>query len=110
MQRLLPLLLMLTVLLAACAKPVPADKVAYIGTWQGPGVRLTIEKNGMVTYWRRQGTSTINSAAPLQGFNGDDFDVGVGVMSTRFHVVVPPHEEMGKVKMTIDNLTLTRNP
>ena len=42
--------------LSACSKPIPADKFAYIGYWQGPGMYLEILPDGTFDY-QRGGTS-----------------------------------------------------
>jgi hypothetical protein len=95
-------------LLSACGKPVTAEKSAYVGEWRAPAMALLITRDGSVAYKRLRGgvTKTING--PLQGFNGDDFDVGVGPIKTTFVVSTPPHQDHGRWKMVVDGVELTR--
>lgn len=99
---------LLALLLAACGKPVPPEKAAYVGYWQGPGMALQITQEGQVRYKRVQGTQTTSIDAPLQGFAGDNFDVGVGSLVTTFVVSTPPHEVNGQQRMVVDGVELTR--
>jgi hypothetical protein len=101
---------MLAVWLAACGKPVPADKSAYVGRWEGPGMALSISADGHVDYKRVKGATSSSISAPLQGFHGDSFDVGLGPMSTTFKVTSPPHQDGGATKMTVDGVELVKAP
>ena len=108
-KTLIPILL--AVLLAACGVAVPAEKAAYVGEWKSEGMSLLITRDGSIRYQRmRKGASTsIN--APLKAFRGDDFDVGIGPMTTTFTVSSPPRQVDGIWKMTVDGVELTRvNP
>ena len=107
--RLASLALMCTLALAACAKPVPPEKAAFVGEWQRAEMYLLITQDGSVRYKRLKGGGTVEVNGPLQRFEGDDFVVGIGSMNTRFDVTVPPHKlEDGSWKMTVDGLELTR--
>src|SRR4249919_1576342 len=90
--RLLLLSLLVVAGLAACGKPVPADKAAYVGEWQRPDMYLLITQDGSVSYKRLKGGATVSVDGPLQGFEGNGFKVGVGPMSTQFHVDKAPHQ------------------
>ena len=46
--------------------------------------------------------------APLQRFEGDNFVVGVGPMSTVFTVSKPPYHDGRDWKMVVDGVELTR--
>ena len=46
--RLTLLALLFTLVLAACGKPVPADKQAYVGTWESATTSLLIDASGRV--------------------------------------------------------------
>src|SRR5689334_12746062 len=102
---LLPLALLL---LAACAKPLPADKSSYAGEWKGGPVWLLITPEGRAVYERTEGNMSKKIDAPVKEFKGDNFVVGVGPMSTEFVVNAPPHEDGGAWKMTVDGIELTR--
>jgi hypothetical protein len=100
--------LCMVLLLAACGQPVPADKSEYVGDWRGKEMRLLITQDGRVEYSRRNGQSTTNVSAPLQGFDGDNVVAGVGFLRTTFVVSKPPHLEGAAWKMVVDGVELTR--
>ena len=95
-------------ILAGCAKPLPTDRSAYAGDWQAPNMRLQITSGGEVHYARRKGGANTTIDAPLKSFEGDDFVVGIGPLTTRFVVTRPPHREGNVWKMTVDGVELTR--
>ncbi|RXT43420.1 hypothetical protein [Bradyrhizobium betae] len=102
-------------LLAACGQPVPEDKAAYVGEWHAPAMEVELTKDGTVHYKRvtegttiGEVTTTIN--APLRRFAGDNFVVGIPLLSTTFKVSTPPHQEAGTWKMVVDGVELTRAP
>lgn len=93
---------------AAWAAPVPADKQAYVGNWQGKDMQLSLAKDGKVKYKRDQPGKKLDLSLELQGFNGDHFDVGWGIVRSTFVVSKPPHREGKAWKMTVDGVELTR--
>lgn len=108
-SRLVLLGLLFTLVLAACGKPVPADKQAYVGTWESTTTFLLIDASGRVVYKHKPSPSTSKSLdAPIKAYEGDDFIVGVGPLTTRFVVAAPPHQVDGSWKMTVDGQELTR--
>lgn len=98
----------LSLLLAACAKPLPADKAEYGGQWNAPNMQLLITPSGAVRYKREDGNSSTSINAPLKSFEGDNFIVGIGPADTTFKVSAPPHQVQGQWKMTVDGVELTR--
>ncbi|MFO1217640.1 MAG: hypothetical protein U1E89_04565 [Burkholderiaceae bacterium] len=94
--------------LTACGQPVPAEKAAYVGDWHGTGMDLYIDQDGTVAYKRYGGGSSRSLELPLREFQGDDFVVGVGPLSTTFQVSVPPHQDGTGWKMTVDGVELHR--
>jgi hypothetical protein len=101
-------LLLLALLLSACAKPVPPDKAEYVGEWRDKSMVLLITQDGSVRYKRvKDGVST-SIEAPLKRFDGDNFVVGVGPMSTVFTVSKPPYHDGRSWKMVVDGVELTR--
>jgi hypothetical protein len=93
---------------AALAEPVPADKMAYVGDWQGKDMQLTLSKEGKVKYKRNQPGKNLDLSIDLLGFNGNNFDVGWGIVRSTFVVSQPPHREGKQWKMTVDGVELTR--
>jgi len=92
----------------AAPVPVPPEKMAYVGDWQGKDMRIQLAKDGKVKYKRDQPNRKMDLSLDLQGFNGDNFDVGVTLIRSTFVVSKPPHREGGKWKMTVDGVELTR--
>lgn len=106
LKPILPLLLALT--LIGCGKPVPPEKAAYVGEWQEKTMYLLITQDGSVRYKRLKGGATTKIEAPLKGFDGDNFEVGIGPATTTFVVSKPPYQEGGEWKMVVDGITLTK--
>lgn len=88
--------------------PVPADKAAYVGVWTGEKMRLRIRQEGTVEYKREQPHKKIDLTVELQGFEGDNFDVGLPFARSTFVVSKPPHLEHGKWVMVVDGVKLTK--
>jgi hypothetical protein len=101
-------LLMFALSLTACGKPVPAEKSAYVGEWEEKTMYLLITQDGSVRYKRLKGGGTTSVEGPLKGFTGDNFDVGIGPMTTTFVVSKPPYQDGKSWKMVVDGVTLTR--
>lgn len=110
MPRLAALLLLLALLLTACAKPLPPDKAAYAGFWRAGETSILITQAGHVEYIVRHGNGFSKSIkAPLQRFEGDNFIVGLGPMSTTFVVTQPPRQIDSAVwTMIVDGKQLVR--
>ena len=100
--------LVIAALLVGCGKPVPPEKLSYVGEWQQPAMYLLITQDGSVKYKRVNGSTTKSIAGPLQGFDGDNFEVGIGPMSTTFVVSKPPYQDGETWKMVVDGVELTR--
>lgn len=100
--------LVLRAALAACAKPLPPERAAYVGEWRAKSMVLHISPDGNVSYKRQQGNSTTSINAPLKAFSGNDFVVGVGPMETTFVVSAPPRQREGGWTMTVDGVELVR--
>ena len=101
--------LLFVAILAGCGKPLPADKAAYAGQWNGPQMALLITQDGRVDYKRDSGNGTTSVKAPIKEFAGNNLIVGVGPMETTFVVSAPPHQEGDAWKMTVDGVELTKN-
>jgi hypothetical protein len=71
---------------------------------------LLITPDGNVTYRRTGPDSNVSISAPIEAFHGNDFDVGLGLLKTTFHVSKPPYRENGQWKMVVDGVQLTRSP
>lgn len=98
----------LALLLAACGKPVPADKAAYVGEWQEKAMYLVITQDGSVNYKRLKGGVTTTVSGPLKEFKGNNFEVGIGPASTTFLVSKPPYQDGEQWKMVVDGVELVK--
>lgn len=96
------------VLLTGCGKPVPPEKAAYVGEWQEKAMYLVITQDGSVNYKRLKGGASVSVTGPLKEFKGDNFEVGIGPMTTTFEVNKPPFQEGEQWKMVVDGVVLTR--
>ena len=97
-----------TLTLAACGKPVPQDKGAYVGEWRAQTMGLLIRQDGSVAYKRIKAGVTTSVNGPLRKFEGDSFVVGIPFITTKFEVSTPPHQDAGKWKMVVDGVELIK--
>jgi hypothetical protein len=98
----------LVVALAGCAKPIPPERAAFVGVWEADSMYVVITQDGSVHYKRQKDGRTTSVDGPLKAFDGNDFEVGIGPLSTRFVVNEPPHQEKGRWKMVVDGVELTK--
>jgi hypothetical protein len=98
----------MALLLGCTGEPLPPAKTNYAGDWRAPDVRLVITPGGHVDYSRKRENATTSINAPIQRFEGDNFVVGVGFLTTTFVVTKPPHLDGALWKMTVDGVELTR--
>src|SRR5687767_13999210 len=101
--------IVLAAVLFGCGKPVPPEKAAYVGEWKAPGMHLLLLQDGSVEYKRIKSGMSTSVNGPLQGFEGDNFVVGVGLMKTTFVVSKPPYQDGGTWKMVVDGVELTKS-
>lgn len=107
-RALVVILLTAMLTLPACGKPVPQDKSAYVGEWRAQAMGLVITQDGSVVYKRVKGGVTTSVNGPLRGFEGDNFVVGIPLVTTRFEVSKPPYQEAGRWKMVVDGVELAK--
>ena len=101
-------LLLLLVLVAACAEPVPVQHGQYVGHWRGEGMRLVIRTDGHADYDRVQGTNRVSIEGNVHSFSEHGFRIGLGPFSADFDVQRQPHLSGGRWRMTVDGVELTR--
>ena len=92
----------------ACGKPVPADKSDYVGTWLTDSMSLVITQDGNVRYKRLVAGVKKSIEAPIKSFEGNDFVVGLGPVTTAFKVGTPPYQDSATWRMVVDGVTLTK--
>ena len=95
-------------LFSACSKPLPEDKLSYVGEWQSKEMGLLILQDGTVAYKRLKGGSTTSVNGPLKEFVGDDFVVGFWFLTTTFKVSEAPNQTGGEWQMVVDGVRLTK--
>ncbi len=89
--------------------PVPTSKTAYIGTWKGKEMSLTIAPSGKIAYKRvYSAEKKVDLLIELASFHGDDFNAGFGIFHSTFVVSKPPAMSGGKTKMVVDGIELTK--
>ena len=100
-----------TLFLIACAKPLPADKTHFAGQWQNDDgqVNLIITNEGRVEYSNQRPGKSTSVSAPITKFEGNNFKVGLGPLSTEFKVNQPPNQDaQGYWHMTVDGYELSK--
>lgn len=105
----LTLLFFIVLTVLSCSKPLPSDKLTYVGEWESEEIYLLILPNGTVEYERIKDDGSTSINAPLQEFVGDDFVVGLAFFTTTFDVTEAPHLADGKWVMVVDGVTLIKN-
>ncbi len=98
----------ITLLLFACAKPVPPEKADYVGEWHGTAMALLITQDGSVAYRRFHQGVNKSIDGPLKEFQGDNFVAGIGPIATTFVVSAKPQQDGSTWKMTVDGVELTK--
>jgi hypothetical protein len=88
--------------------PVPKSKLAYVGTWQGKDMQLTLNQDGTIKYKRDRPNKKLDLSVDLQGFDGDNFYAGFGIVNSTFVVSKPPQRVGNVWKMTVDGVELIR--
>lgn len=111
-MRLIRILILLALIgcLFGCAEAVPPEKSAYVGEWTQPkqGMYLLITQDGSVRYERLKSGATVSLDGPLKGFDGDNFEVGIGLLAKTFVVSKPPYQEGDQWKMVVDEVELVK--
>ena len=102
------LIVLWLLLLVGCAKPLPQDKLDYVGEWRSKEMVLLILADGTVSYERLKNGGKVSINGPLQEFNGNDFAVGFGLLTTTFVVSEPPYQANGHWYMVVDGVRLQK--
>lgn len=111
MLKKLTLTMLMTLFLAACSKPIPQDRLDFIGVWesQDSSTTLVISQDGRVDYKKQDGNRSTSLDAPITAFNGANFSAGVGPLSTEFVVSKTPTQNPdGSWSMIVDDKLLIR--
>ena len=101
-------LVLISIILTACSKPIPNERFDYVGEWQSKEMYLLILKDGTVSYKRLKNGGTTSVNGPLKEFKGNDFVVGFSFLTTTFDVSQKPTKIDNKWKMTVDGVQLTK--
>lgn len=104
----LAVLCLIFALVGCTSKPLPPDKQDYVGEWTSEHIYLQITRDGYVHYRYQEGTMSKEINAPLKHFEGDDFVVGVGFLTTTFEVSTPPYQDGIEWKMVVDDVKLSK--
>jgi hypothetical protein len=98
----------LVLLLASCAKPLPSEKLSYVGEWRERTMYMLISADGSVHYKRVKGRTTTSVDAPVKEFQGNNIVVGIGPFTTTFVVSETPHQDGQSWVMVVDGVRLVR--
>jgi len=105
-------LLAIATLISSCSKttpiPVPKNKMNYIGTWSGNGVRLKISSDGTVDYTDRRNSKKISLNGPIVDFSGNDFEIKTWNAAMEFDVSKAPYQDKADIKMHINGAILKK--
>ena len=101
-------LLLALALVTACAKPIPSEHRAMVGTWEAPGMVLQISADGNLAYRREKDGSSVSIDAPVQQIGAGKFTAGIGPLVSEFRLDQPPRLENGVWSMTVDGVALRR--
>ncbi len=82
-------------------------KSEYVGTWEGGGVKMTIEPTGHVDYAMKSAHESEELHGSL-GFEAGDLVIDVLVMKKHFHIDKAPHVDGSRTVMTLDGTELER--
>lgn len=108
MKSYLAMILLALTLLVGCSQPVPNDKLDYVGEWKSPEMYLLILADGSVSYERLKNGAKVSLNGPMKGFDGNSFEVGIGLFATTFEVSQAPYLENGKWYMVVDGVKLQK--
>jgi hypothetical protein len=108
-----PLTLALTIALAftftaAHAAPIPPDKLAYVGEWEGHGVTLIVTESGSVTLKKAYGGSNTSMSGLFSAFEGNDIKVSVFVTTFTVKIQEAPYQDRGVWLMTVEGAKVLR--
>jgi hypothetical protein len=82
----------------------------YVGTWRNASdSTLVIQPTGELIFEKHEGRGSQSVHAAIASFAGDDIQVKVFV-STTIHVSEAPHQVAGRWQITVDGITLQREP
>ena len=109
----LTVLLLSVLVLFGCSKPLPENKLAYVGEWKSKEMYLLILADGTVSYERLKdgGSTSVETSVngPIKEFVGDNFVVGIAFLTTTFVVSEVPFQINGIWFMTVDGIRLIKS-
>ena len=101
--------LLLVFLFVSCGMEVPEEKLDYVGYWHGENMLLEIQRDGDVSYFRKEGEAVTTIDSPIQNFEGDDFTIGYLFFTETFDVDKAPYQDVdGQWKMIVNGVLLTK--
>jgi len=100
---------LLTARLAAAA-PIPEDKQAYVGEWEGHGVTLSISAGGQVAFEKASGAFSRKLSGFFTGFDGNDLKMNALITTLTIKVQEPPHQDRGVWLMTVEGAQVLKKP
>lgn len=100
--------IMLQLPLLAQADPIPSDKLPFVGNWGGPGLNLSIDKDGGVRYSRATTGKPVNFTGDFVAFRGNNLEVRVGEKLVVIEFAKGPTPNDGAWSATVDGVNVSR--
>jgi hypothetical protein len=92
------------------AAPIPEDKRALVGDWEGHGINLTITEGGQITFKKQSGSFSKSISGFFTGFEGNDLKVNAFITTLTIHIQEPPHQDRGVWVMTVEGDKVLKKP
>jgi hypothetical protein len=103
------LLVAAVLLAAACATPVPVEREAFIGAWDGPGLLLVITPEGWMYYRRVKPRSSSTYRGPVKDLTDDAIVGSAFFFRVRLPVDTVPYYDGSRWRMVLDGVALVKS-
>lgn len=94
--------------LSGCDFPMPKHNQAYVGTWKGDSISLTIRADGIADYRKSNESGTTHIKAPIRGFSGRNLRLGPLFSNVKLKIQQFPEEIGGIWTMVVENEELIK--
>jgi hypothetical protein len=95
-------------LFSGCDFPMTKYKQAYLGTWKGDSILLTINPNGIADYRKNEGSESTHIKAIIRDFGGQNLSLGPSSTKLKLKIQQAPEEIGGIWTMVVENEELIK--